>query len=96
VVFERLKATVANQVPSASVLDGPEAPAQRRLVLELLRDFVLDILARLWADPLHHQWMQVDLGQGIEIVVTQWSQEQPQGHDRKRRRRRHRRHAYMT
>lgn len=96
VMFERLKATVADHAVGMPVLDGPEAPAQRSLVLDLHRDFALDILARLWADPPHHQRMQIDLGEGVEIVATQRAQPQPRGHDREDRRWRHRRHAYTT
>ena len=73
-MFERLKATVADHAVRLPVFDGPEAPPQGGLVLELQRDFALDILPRVSADPPLDLWMQVDVGQWIEIVTAQRAQ----------------------
>lgn len=82
-MLEWLQPTITDQSPAAPVLDGPETPAQRRLMLDVLRDLARDVLAGIRTDPTRHKRVQIDLSQRIEIAVAQRSHLQARGHDGK-------------
>jgi len=81
-MLERLQAAIADEASARSVLDGPEAPAERALMLDLLRDLALDVLARVRPDPSIDLWIEVHLSEGIEVVALQRPQAQSRGEDR--------------
>ena len=95
-MLQWLQPAVTDQPPAVAVLDGPEAPAKRGLVLDLLRDLPLDVLACVWADPSRDELVLVDLGEGIEIASMQRAHSQARGPDRKQLRQQHQRAEYMT
>ena len=66
-MLKRLQAAIADHAPSLALLNRPEAPAQRPLMLYLLLDLPRHVLPRVGTDPPLDKRVQIHRREGIHI-----------------------------